>query len=435
MEVARGRPLLWINEAWRPVARLDSTVDLSFRDVQEADVRWQQFAGLLQALFPQLRASNGIIESPLQPADRMRDAMMSAEMRLGRWLVKCDHALPIAGSIKARGGIYEVLLHAEQLAIQNGLITVQSDRRVLASPEARALFAHHRITVGSTGNLGLSIGIMATALGFRATVHMSAEAKEWKKARLRACGAEVIQHQADFESAVAQGRSQAREEPNTYFVDDEHSRALFLGYSVAAFRLQQQLRERDIKVDAQHPLFVYLPCGVGGAPGGITFGLRHVFGDRVHCFLAEPVASPCMLIRLASTENRPISVREVGLDNQTEADGLAVARASEFVVPLIRPLSSGVFTVRDDELFEDLYLLERTEGLRIEPSAAAGFPGPRWILGSSPGRTYLTQHRLSDAMGEATHIVWTTGGTFVPEDEYRRFHERGRIASSSKVQA
>jgi len=177
---------------------------------------------------------------------------------------------------------------------------------------------------------------------------------------------------------------------------------------------------------------VYLPCGVGGAPGGITFGLRHVFGDHVHCFLAEPVASPSMLIRLASAYDRPISVRDVGLDNCTEADGLAVGQASEFVAPLMRPLASGVFTMSDGDLFEDLYLLERSEGLRIEPSAAAGFRGPRWLLESEQGRQYLRNRGLLENIGDATHILWTTGGAFVPDEEYRQFHERGRRIAKSR---
>jgi D-serine dehydratase len=401
-------------------------------DVHDAERRWHQFAGLLAELFPELAPSGGIIESPLFAADALKKALMGSNHEAGRWFIKGDHALPVAGSIKARGGIYEVLLHAESLALREGLLKPGDDRRVLASAEARELFALRDVAVGSTGNLGLSIGLMAAALGFHATVHMSSDAKEWKKARLRARGVEVIEHEGDFGVAVAAGREKSRRNSNAYFVDDESSEHLFLGYSVAAIRLQQQLRTRGVKVDAQHPLFVYLPCGVGGAPGGITFGLRHLFGDHVHCFFAEPTASPCMLIRLAAADNRPISVQELGLDNRTEADGLAVGRASDFVAPLMRPLVSGIFTVSDEDLFADLYVLERTEGLRIEPSAAAGFRGPRWLLESEPGRRYLIAHGLGECMEDATHILWTTGGAFVPNSEYRQFHERGRTACADK---
>jgi D-serine dehydratase len=426
------RPTLWINPGWRPLlaARLPS--QLSLDDVHDAQRRWHAFAGLLARLFPELAASKGIIESPLLAADELQKTLSRGNPVPGRWLIKADHALPVAGSVKARGGIYEVLLHAESLALRHGVIGPQQDRAALASAEVRALFARHQVAVGSTGNLGLSIGVMAAALGFDAVVHMSADAKPWKKERLRARGVTVVEHTGDFGDAVAAGREQCRGNPNAYFVDDENSQRLFLGYSVAALRLQQQLAANAIQVDADHPLFVYLPCGVGGAPGGITFGLRHVFGDHVHCFFAEPVASPCMLISLASAGDQPISVRDIGLDNRTDADGLAVGMASSFVAPLMRPLVSGVFTVADDDLFEDLYLLDRSEGLRIEPSAAAGFRGPRWLLESPAGQAYLMDRGIAPRMGNATHVLWTTGGVFVPDEEYRGFRLRGeRIAQGA----
>ena len=430
--IIQKQPLLWVNENWRPVRDVTAKLSVQLSDVYAAEARLQRFASLLMRLFPELVPSQGIIESALQPARAFQLAIAGKCRRQGRWFIKCDHALPVAGSIKARGGLYEVLLHAETLAFQYGLMTQDTDRVILATSKARVLFGKHRVSVGSTGNLGMSIGVIAAALGFRATVHMSSEAKEWKKARLRVHGVEVVEHSGDFGAAVAAGRKQIAGVPNAYFVDDENSKHLFLGYSVAALRLNQQLVEQGVHVDAEHPLFVYLPCGVGGAPGGITFGLRHLVGDAVHCFFAEPVSSPCMLIRLATPDNRPLSVRAFGLDNCTEADGLAVAQASEFVAPLMRSLVSGVFTVPDEDLFADLYTLQQSEGMRIEPSAAAGFRGPLWLLSSEQGRQYLIKHGVSEHMDRATHILWTTGGAFLPNSEYCQFYERGRVESTQQ---
>jgi D-serine dehydratase len=421
-------PLLWINPALGDaavvLAALEKDQQIGMPDMLAAEALLQRWAGVLAALFPQLQAAHGMIESPLIALDG--DAQVAAILGAvvpGKVWIKADHALPVAGSVKARGGIYEVLVLAETLAQRAGLLP--PGEAPLLTPALRALYAQNTVAVGSTGNLGLAIGVMASALGFRAVVHMSHEAKQWKKERLRRHGVEVIEHAGDYAAAVEAGRQQAAATPDTYFVDDENSRSLFLGYAVAALRLRQQLDAAGIVVDAQHPLLVYLPCGVGGAPGGITFGLKQVFGNAVHCFFAEPCASPALLVRMLSGAT-PLSVYDIGLDNVTEADGLAVASASELVVSLIKNLLSGVFTVADDDLFCTLQALHQSTGIRIEPSAAAGFGGPQWLAASDAGRAYLDSAGLVPHVAGATHLLWSTGGLFVPDDEYQRFLEKGR---------
>ena len=408
------QPLLWLNPALAPTERvltgLAATHAIGLADIEAADALLRRWGPALVRLFPELAASDGVIESPLIEL-ASANPVTGVELP-GRTLIKADHALPVAGSIKARGGIYEVLAHGEDLAIRHGLLAAGGDPLELLTDKARALFAAHTVAVGSTGNLGLSIGVMASALGFHAVVHMSHDAKLWKKDRLRRRGVEVIEHRGDYAAAVAAGRETAAASAQSYFVDDENSRNLFLGYAVAALRLKNQLAELDIAVDAAHPLVAYLPCGVGGAPGGITFGLKHVFGDAAHCFFAEPCASPAMLVRLASSTG-PKSVYDIGLDNITEADGLAVGEASELVYELVRELVAGVYTVADDDLFTALARLRQTSGIEIEPSAAACFAGTRLLdeaLRNNPN---------------ATHIFWTTGGSFVPAEEYEKFYRRG----------
>ncbi|WP_286758109.1 D-serine ammonia-lyase [Ralstonia sp. RL] len=419
------QPFLWLNPSRRPAAAALAGEPIGLAAIEAASARWQRFAPLLMQLFPETAASGGLIESALIPVPRLQLALSGAAAS-GQWFIKADHALPIAGSVKARGGIHEVLEFAERLALEHGLIDDSSDYALLALAPARQLFARYTVAVGSTGNLGMSIGVIASALGFRAQVHMSADAKQWKKERLRRHGVEVIEHAGDYGAAVAAGRRAAQGDAFAYFVDDERSLSLFLGYAVAALRLRAQLRQAALAIGPDAPLFVYLPCGVGGAPSGIAFGLKQVFGDHVHCFFAEPVASPCVLAQMSHPEHPGISVYDLGLDNRTAADGLAVATASELAVRVMTPLLSGIFTVEDDALFRYLALLYDSEGIRIEPSAAAGFAGPQLLTESAAGRRYLRENGLERVMDQAVHLLWTTGGLFVPDDEYAAFLARGR---------
>ena len=385
--------------------KVSARPEFSLNDMLDAEARLARFAPLLAELFEEAAERFGIIESPLLDVPVMAEKLCPR----AKILLKADHDLPVAGSVKARGGIYNVLCFAESLCLKHGLIQYSDNYRKMASPEIRALFGKYSVSVGSTGNLGLSIGTIAAALGFKARVHMSADAKEWKKQLLRSRGVEVIEYAGDYSSAVAQGRKEAEQDPFAYFVDDENSRELFLGYSTAAFRLRDQLRLRGIFPDKDHPLFVYLPCGVGGAPGGICFGLKTLFGDAVHCFFAEPVESPCMTLGLITGKNDAVSVYDIGLTNKTLADGLAVGRPSAFVGKIVRSLVGGCFTVEDQTLTGYQALAKTTEHLKIEPSAAAGFAGPAMVLDSD----YC--HHYGLAPENIIHILWTTGGRYLPE--------------------
>ncbi|WP_411900341.1 pyridoxal-phosphate dependent enzyme, partial [Salmonella enterica] len=124
--------------------------------------------------------------------------------------------------------------------------------------------------------------------GFKVTVHKSTDGSAWKKAKLRGHGVTVVEYEDDFGEAVGQSRKAAQSDPNCFFIYDENSRTLFLGYAVAGQRLKAQFAQQGRVVDAIHPLFVYLPFGVCGGPGGVPFALKLAFGDYVPFSFSSP---------------------------------------------------------------------------------------------------------------------------------------------------
>lgn len=421
-KLEKKEEMVWINPKKIDYKTYEENLPVSDEELLQAEKRLERFAPFLQKVFPETAPTKGIIESPLEEIFQMQKTLEEKyKVKIpGTLYLKMDSHLPVAGSIKARGGVYEVLKHAEDLAMEAGLLKIEDNYAILAEDRFKKFFSKYKIQVGSTGNLGLSIGITSAALGFQVIVHMSADAKRWKKDMLRSKGVQVIEYDSDYGKAVEEGRKNSNLDPMSYFVDDEKSMDLFLGYTVAAKRLKKQLDEKEIIIDERHPLIVYIPCGVGGAPGGVAYGLKRIFKENVHIFFVEPTLAPCMLLGMESGLHEKISVNDIGIYGMTHADGLAVARPSGLIGRLMEPILSGIFTVQDYKLYDYLRCLDETENKRIEPSSCAAFEGVVSLFNYEESKKYVDDF-LGDTVKNAYHICWATGGSMVPEEDMKEF--------------
>ena len=161
-DIQNGKEVFWINPDKTNCEEAMKHIGLTMADVDDAEQRLKRFAPFIMKCFPETKDRNGLIESVLTPIPGMQ-ALLNEKYNSnleGTLLLKQDSHLAIAGSIKARGGIYEVLKHTEELALEHGFLKTEDNYEKLASEECRQFFRKYTIQVGSTGNLGMSIGIM-----------------------------------------------------------------------------------------------------------------------------------------------------------------------------------------------------------------------------------------------------------------------------------
>lgn len=342
-------------EIYYPIER-NRNMDVRFTlyDAFLAKKRFEHFAPLFMEAFEE-------IDGPSYYKSDLHKSKLGSALYL-----KLDSELKVAHSVKARGGFNEVMVKVEDVLKENNMLDKFDE---LSLDDIRKIMAAYTIEVSSTGNLGLSIGLCAKAFGFKAKVHMSRDAKEWKKKLLREAGAEVLEYDHDYTYAVKMGRLSTEQNPMSYFVDDEMSEKLFLGYAAAIFEVAEQLASSGMNVSADEPLHVFLPCGVGGAPGGIAFALRSFFKDSVRIYFVEPVEYPCMLYSYVN--GGAASVNDIGLGGKTIADGLACSAPSKLVFPIVDSLIDGFFTFNDESILRAKKDIEEIDEKVVEASSAA----------------------------------------------------------------
>src|SRR5699024_8363590 len=106
-DILQLEPVVWLHP-FRDSIHDTSSLPIKKEDVVNADKLWNRFIPFLKKAFSE---TNGVIESPLRLIPSMKEKLSQHyEFAFkGDLYLKCDNELPIAGSIKARGGIYEVL--------------------------------------------------------------------------------------------------------------------------------------------------------------------------------------------------------------------------------------------------------------------------------------------------------------------------------------
>ena len=124
-DICELKETAWLNPDKQPFEQAKAACPLGMADIEDAAARLERFAPYLCRVFPETAESHGIIESAVRPIPAMQKVLeeTSDTAIAGQVWIKLDSHLPISGSIKARGGIYEVLKTAEDIALQSGMLT------------------------------------------------------------------------------------------------------------------------------------------------------------------------------------------------------------------------------------------------------------------------------------------------------------------------
>ena len=123
-----------------------------------------------------------------------------------------------------------------------------------------------------------------------------------------------------------------------------------------------------------------------------------------------------MMLGMATGMHNEIAVSDFGIKNKTIADGLAVGRASGFVGKQMLPFMDGCYSVADERMSALLKMIKDTEDIKLEPSALAGMFGPVMLS------------KTIGVLPEGYHLVWATGGSMVPDNEYEKYYKQGECA-------
>jgi len=210
-----------------------------------------------------------------------------------------------------------------------------------------------KVIAASAGNHGLGVALAARMFGIEATVLVSAQTPEVKRAGIAALGASVEVAGATYDEAEAVARSRATDNPDLVFVsafDDDHVIAGNGG-----------LLAREILAQLPDVQSIVVPVGGGGLAGGIGV---EVVPRGIKLLGASPAANCAM--RKSLDDGRAYTTYEGG---PTLAEGLEGA-VSERTFAMARDYFPDIALATEVQIREAIVYAYRSLGIMCEASAA-----------------------------------------------------------------
>jgi threonine dehydratase len=267
-----------------------------------------------------------LLEGQLQATPLVYNVTMSRELGFEAYL-KLENLQPI-GAFKVRGGI--------------NLCASLSD-------EERA----RGIVGASTGNHGQSLAYGAKLCKTRCVIAMPEEANPLKVESMRALGAEVEFHGANFEEARAWAEDFARENRMRY-VHHVNSPALVAGVATISLEIVEALPDVDV---------IITPIGGGSASVGHLIVAKALRPD-VQVIGVQAAGAPAVY---NSWRERTLQKGTIN----TAAEGLATGHAYYTPVRMFIDRMDDMLLASEDEMRRAMLLLARTAHVVAEESGAA----------------------------------------------------------------
>jgi threonine dehydratase len=233
--------------------------------------------------------------------------------------------------------------------VRGGIVYMDALRRAGANPPG--------VITATRGNHGQSVAFSASRAGIPATIYVPRGNSSDQNAAMRAFGATVVEHGADFDEART-ACARIAEERGLHFIPPFH-RELVRGVASYALELFQAVPDLDS---------VYVPIGMGsGICGLIT--VRDLLGLKTE--IIGVVARNAAAMALSFASGRPVNTNS----SRTFADGMATRQPMEEAVAIICRGAARIVTLEEDEIVEAVRLYfhnahQVAEGAGAAPLAA-----------------------------------------------------------------